>query len=120
MHAKALEDDEEIQVPQNIQEMILRGIRTLSNSLSNIESSTIKSNSVNGDGAADRGIKVITLNKLLEKVNDPTPVELKELREKWYTNKELKDMQSESRSPLAKCNNNGGAVNNTNVTRVKY
>ena len=40
---KIAEDDEEIQVPKNIQELIMRGIRTVSNSLSNVNKTSVKS-----------------------------------------------------------------------------
>lgn len=60
-------DDEEIQVPKNIQELIMRGIRTMSNSLSNVNKSSVKSTAAQeAQMEAEGGIKIITLNKLLE------------------------------------------------------
>ena len=64
---KIAEDDEEIQVPKNIQELIMRGIRTVSNSLSNVNKSSVKSTAAQeAQEEANGGIKINSLNKLLE------------------------------------------------------
>lgn len=66
----------------------MRGIRTVSNSLSNVNKSSVKSTAAQeAQEEANGGIKIITLNKLLEQ----QPMELKELTEIWYTKKELKE-----------------------------
>jgi cell division FtsZ-interacting protein ZapD len=83
----------------------MRGIRTMSNSLSNVNKSSVKSTAAQeAQEEADGGIKIITLNKLL----DQQPMELKELREVWYTKKELKE-KGLGQSP----------TNQNNVLRVK-
>ena len=79
----------------------MRGIRTVSNSLSNVNKSSVKSTAAEeAQEEANGGIKIITLNKLLEQ----QPMELKELTEIWYTKKELQE-KGMSSSPL-NCSNN--------------
>ena len=54
-------------MPKNIQELIMRGIRTMSNSLSNVNKSSVKSTAAQeAQEEAEGGIKIITLNRLLE------------------------------------------------------
>lgn len=65
----------------------------MSNSLSNVNKSSVKSTAAQeAQEEAEGGIKIITLNRLLEQ----QPMELKELREIWYTKKELKDKELDS------------------------
>ena len=81
----------------------MRGIRTVSNSLSNVNKSSVKSTAAQeAQEEANGGIKINSLNKLLEQ----QPMELKELTEIWYTKKELKE-KGISTSPV------------NNVLRVK-
>ena len=92
---KQLEDEEEIQVPKNIQDLIVRNIRTLSNSLS-----TIKSSEYEGHKAINKAL--VSLEK---------QIDLQELRDKWYTKKELQD-----RSESINCNTT--TKEEYNLTRV--
>jgi hypothetical protein len=72
------EDKDEIQVPKNIQEIIERNIRTLSNSLSTTNKSAMEPET--------QVVKISTLNKALAATN---PIDLKELQESWFTKNEL-------------------------------
>jgi capsid protein len=63
-----IDDDDEILVPKKIQDLIERGIRTLSNSISTVKSNV---NDIKSTAAQEyqeelaTGIKIQTLNKML-------------------------------------------------------
>lgn len=95
-----MDDDDEILVPKKIQDLIERGIRTLSNSLSTVKSNI---NEIKSTAAQEQeeemqtGIKIKVLNKMLEqeqnKMAESQLLEMKELKERWYTRMELKNLQ---------------------------
>ena len=58
-------DDEEIQVPRHIQELIERGIRTMSNSVCTEKSNVNTVKSTAAQEEAEGGIKINDLNKKL-------------------------------------------------------
>lgn len=97
---KIVDDDDEILVPKKIQDLIERGIRTLSNSLSTVKSNI---NEIKSTAAQEQeeemqtGIKIKVLNKMLEqeqnKMAESQLLEMKELKERWYTRMELKNLQ---------------------------
>jgi len=83
--------------------LIERGIRTLSNSLSTIKSNINDVKSTAAQEALEEeatGIKIQTLNKILEQhdqqlineKNQLSLLDIKELRERWFTKKELNFM----------------------------
>jgi hypothetical protein len=94
---KIIEDDDEIQVPKKIQDLIERGIRTLSHSLSTVKSNVNDIKSTAAQEAQEEratGIKITTLNRMLQqeqnKEAEAQLLEIKELKERWYTKMELK------------------------------
>jgi hypothetical protein len=102
MNAKNLqkqleEDGEEIQVPKSIQDLIVRNIRTLSNSLSSKNQSAKAIQEA--IESAHEEIKINSINKSM--LNNVTAADLKELRESWLTKAELRMLQ---RSPEGRKN----------------
>jgi len=95
------EDDEnEIEVPKSIQDLIECKIRTLSNSLSahsKSQTAAVKE----AFEKADSIVKLCALNisKLSQQSEQHDPTLLKELHETWYTKGELKQMKQEIQSP---------------------
>lgn len=75
----------------------------MSNSLSTVKSTvnTVKSTAAQeAQDEAEGGIKINTLNKMLEQQHQSAVqkaainlLEIKELRERWYTKKELRDKE---------------------------
>lgn len=96
------EDDDQIQVPKKIQDLIERGIRTLSHSLS-VKSKTnadVKSTALQEAYEEEvTGITTQNLNRMLEMEARPQDLsEIKELRERWLTKRELHLMSQAEQS----------------------
>ena len=105
---KMIDDDEEILVPKKIQDLIERGIRTLSNSISTVKSNVNDIQSTAAQEAQEElatGIKIKTLNKMLQqeqnKVAETQLQDIKELKERWYTRKELKKVEEPQSAQVA-------------------
>jgi capsid protein len=105
---KIIEDEDEIQVPKKIQDLIERGIRTLSHSLSTVKSNVNDIKSTAAQEAQEEratGIKITTLNRMLQqeqnKEAEAQLLEIKELKERWYTKMELKMQERQGGQPPA-------------------
>lgn len=89
-------DGDEIQVPQKIQDLIERNIRTMSNSLSAVNSNVAKSGQADYNVEEVQKLHIKALNKLLtsEDENDDDSNLQEELKDSWYTKEELKQQKS--------------------------
>ena len=102
-------DGDEIQVPQTIQDLIERNIRTMSNSLSAVNSNVAKSGKADYNVEEVQKLHIKALNKLLtsEDENDDNSALIcqrvttlsgmgnlqEELKDSWYTKEELKQQR---------------------------